>query len=222
MTFPYDDLTDLIDRATRFAEDGAMVPARMRLAEARQLIDDGLRAAPERRPARRVYLDCEFLPALTTTGGLISIGLTDEQGYDWYAVNAEMDFDAVKANPFQCQHIVPLLPLDTAGALDESHPDVKPLSQIRDEVTAYFDIGIGTELYAYYGSDDLMRLHSLWNHDSGAMPGVVPRWLDDLKALSVRAGNPPMPPQTDGIHHALHDARHNRVMHEVLLALGQG
>ncbi|WP_167163070.1 hypothetical protein [Streptomyces sp. MBT27] len=221
MSFPYDDLTDLIDRATRLAEDGASVAARQRLAEARQLINEGLKAA-EQHPARRVYLDCEFLPALTTTGGFVSIGLTDEQERDWYAVNAEMDFAAVMANPFQRQHIVPLLPLDASGALDLSHPDVKSLSQIRDEVTAYFDTGSDTVLYAYYGSNDLMRLHSLWDHDWSVMPGVVPCWLDDLKALSVRAGNPPMPPQTSGVHHALHDARHNRAMHEVLLSLGHG
>ncbi|MGG7574185.1 hypothetical protein [Streptomyces sirii] len=221
MSFPYDDVTDLIDRAARFAEDGATVPARMRLAEARQLIDTGLRAG-EHRPSRRTYLDCEFLPGLTTTGGFVSAGLTDDERRDWYAVNAEMDFAAVMANEFLREHVVPFLPLTPSGALDLDHDDVKPLAQIRDEVTAYFGTGTNPVLYAYYGASDLMRLHSLWNHDWQVMPAPIPRWHDDLKALAVRAGNPEMPPQETGVHHALEDARYNRVMHEVLLSMGRG
>lgn len=175
-----------------------------------------------RLPARRVYLDCEFLPWMTSTAGLVSIGLTDHEGRDYYAVNAEMDYAEVQANPFQREHVWPQLPRTATLALDRDHPDVKPLEQIREELTAYFDTGTETGLYAYYGASDLMRVHSLWRHDWAVMPTSVPRWLDDLKALTVRAGNPQMPRQEKGEHHALEDARHNRAMHDVLIALGRG
>ncbi|MER6616367.1 hypothetical protein [Streptomyces xantholiticus] len=173
-------------------------------------------------PARRTYLDCEFLPWMTSTAGLVSIGLTDHEGHDYYAVNADMDHAEVQANAFQREHVWPQLPRTATLALDRDHPDVKPLEQIRAELTAYFDTGAETGLYAYYGASDLMRLHSLWRHDWLVMPTAIPRWLDDLKALLVRAGNPPMPHQESGEHHALKDARHNRAMHEALITLGRG
>ncbi|MEW1677922.1 hypothetical protein AB0O47_32515 [Streptomyces noursei] len=222
MSFPYDDVIDLIDRAARSAEDGATVSARMQLAQARQLIDTGLRDG-EHPPTRRVYLDCEFLPGLTTPAGLISIGLTDDRGRDYYAVNGEMDCVSVFSDPFLQQHVLPFVPkVPSKDEVDWACPEVKSLGQIRRDVAAYFDTDADTVLYAFYGAADLMRLHSLWGHNWQVMPASVPRWLDDLKALAVRAGSPSMPQQQVGEHHALEDARYNRTMHEALIALGAG
>lgn len=107
--------------------------------------DPGTDAGPQVAP-RRVYLDCEFVPAIATNRGLVSIGLTDNQGRDYYAVNAEMDYAAVQAHPFLREHVWPMLPRTPALGLDRAHRDVKPLSQIRHDIAAYFapSFGAGT------------------------------------------------------------------------------
>lgn len=178
---------------------------------------------------RNVYLDCEFLPAVTATRGLVSIGLTDDQGVDYYAVNGDMDAAAVMAVPWMVNNVWPFLPRFTPdidghrGFLDRDDPAVRPLDTIRREVAAYFQQTDATEtrLWAYYGGQDIGRLHSLWDNDWSAMPEQIPRWFSELQALVVDAGRPPLPVQDAGEHHALADARYNRKMHEYLLSLGR-
>lgn len=172
---------------------------------------------------RNVYLDTEFLTADPTTKGLVALGLTDGEGRDYYAVNANMDAYRVYMHRWMRDNVWPYLPTfgGTHYRLDYSHPDVKPLDQIAEEVAAYFDLDEGREnhLYAYYGAQDAFRLHSLWGHDWEVMPRTVPRWFFDLKALAVAAGRPEMPEQETGAHQALDDARYNRTMHQHLLTL---
>ncbi|MFI7096769.1 hypothetical protein [Streptomyces lydicus] len=173
---------------------------------------------------RNVYLDCEFLPAITATRGLVSIGLTDDQGVDYYAVNADMDVAALQAVPWMVNNVWPYLPRivfgmdDHCGILNTDDPAVLPIEEIRAGVTAYFNNTRASEtrLYAYYGGQDIARLHSLWDNDWAAMPDRIPRWFTELEGLIVDAGRPRMPEQESGEHHALADARYNRVMHEAL------
>ncbi|MFF1284340.1 hypothetical protein ACFVY4_26810 [Streptomyces sp. NPDC058299] len=171
---------------------------------------------------RRVYLDTEFLITQPCTTGLVALALTDEDGNDYCAVNAEMDTFHVYSHPWMQEHVWPHLPTlpGMPHRLDYTHPDVKPLAQIADEVAAYFSTGRDTHLYAYYGAHDLFRLHSLWGHNWQVMPRQIPRWHFDLRALQEQAGNPDLPEQDSGAHHPLEDARHNRRMHEHLLSLG--
>lgn len=170
---------------------------------------------------RHVYLDTEFLTSDPTTAGFVSIALTDGAGRDYMAVNAQMDTYRVYSHPWMRDHVWPYLPTvpDMPYRLDFTHPAVKTLDEIADEVAAYLDTEQETHLYAYYGAQDAFRLHSLWNHDWEKMPRQVPRWFFDLKALRVQAGNPEMPQQKTGAHDPLEDARYNRTMHEHLLAL---
>ncbi|MYX26839.1 3'-5' exoribonuclease [Streptomyces sp. SID8381] len=180
---------------------------------------------PDRlRFSRRIYLDLEFVPAITSLRGTVSIGLHDDAGQDYYAVNADMSVAAVRAHPFLREHVWPYLPLTADGELDRSHRSVKTEHEIRSDLEAYFG-GDGRRdkiLYANHGAQDVLRLHAFWGHDWNRMPSVIPTWAEDLKALRVRAGDPPMPKQKSTEHHALDDARHNRAMHEALLALGTG
>ncbi|MFF9192708.1 3'-5' exonuclease family protein [Streptomyces rochei] len=176
------------------------------------------------RFSRRIYLDLEFLPKFPSLPGTVSIGLHDDVGRDYYAVNADMDVAVVRDNPFLREHVWPYLPLTADGELDLSHPSVKSEHQIRRDLEAYFDADPRPDkiLYANHGAQDVLRLHAFWGHDWNRMPDVIPTWAEDLKALRVRAGDPEMPKQESTEHHALEDARYNRAMHEALIALGAG
>lgn len=180
---------------------------------------------PDRlRFSRLIYLDLEFLPRFPSLPGTVSIGLHDDTGRDYYAVNADMSVDAVRADPFLREHVWPYLPLTDDGDLDRSHPSVKTEHEIRRDLEAYFaaDPRPDKVLYANHGAQDVLRLHAFWGHDWSRMPDVIPTWAEDLKALRVRAGNPAMPKQESTEHHALDDARYNRAMHEALMVLGAG
>lgn len=172
---------------------------------------------------RRVYLDCEFIATDPTISGLISIGLTDDQGRDYYAVNAEIDTHEVRFHPWLGKHVWPYLPRNEAGYLDGLSRDVKPIKEIRADIAHYFSShfadGAPTHLYCWFGGQDIGRLHSLWGNDWSAMPGDIPQWFHELESLRWQAGNPQLPEQDGGEHHALADARHNRRIHEFLLGL---
>lgn len=174
---------------------------------------------------RNVYLDCEFLTADPSTRGLVSIALTDDQGVDYYAVNHDMDDVAVRSVPWMVENVWPSLPHGGADGypqlLNWTHPSVKYPETIRDDIAAYFADSDAetTHLYAYYGGQDICRLHSLWGNDWSAMPKAVPCWFFDLKALAVQAGSPVLPEQAHGAHNALEDARHNRTVHQFLTTL---
>lgn len=57
---------------------------------------DADRDTPKPKPdrdVRNVYLDTEFLRGDLSPSGLVPVALTDDQGRDYYAVNADMDYD---------------------------------------------------------------------------------------------------------------------------------
>lgn len=178
---------------------------------------------------RNVYLDCEFLPADPSTRGLVSIGLTDDQGVDYYAVNADMDTQELLAISWMVENVWPYLPRIVFGydepgrILNHDDPAVQPVQDIRAGVARYFadTDAEETRLYAWYGAQDMCRLHSLWDNDWAVMPDQIPRWFTELEALSVDAGRPELPKQDTGEHHALADARHNRTLHQFLAGCGE-
>jgi hypothetical protein len=171
---------------------------------------------------RRVYLDTEFITTDPTTSGLISIGLTDDQGRDYYAINGNINDAEVRFHPWLSKNVWPYLPHTPIGGLDHFHPDVKPLAQIRADLTRYFGDHPPAHLYAWYGSQDMSRLHSLWDNDWSAMPEDVPRWFHELQSLAWLAGDPQLPVQDGGEHHALADAKYNRQLHEFLRNAREG
>jgi hypothetical protein len=177
---------------------------------------------------RFVYLDCEFLPADPTTQGLVSIGLTDNQGVDYYAVNADMDVEALLAVPWMVDNVWPYLPRIVFGydepgnVLNTDDPAVQSIADIRAGVARYFADTDATEtrLFAWYGGQDICRLHSLWDNDWSVMPDQIPRWFTELEALiadSSHSDRPELPAQDGGEHHALADARYNRQLHRAVL-----
>ncbi|MFJ9988631.1 hypothetical protein ACIQUD_32240 [Streptomyces globisporus] len=174
---------------------------------------------------RNVYLDCEFLPADPTLKGLVSIGITDDQGVEFYAVNGDVDVEALIANEWMMVNVWPSLPtvrddseIGDGLELSYRHQDVHFIPAIRAGVAQYFADTDATEtrLWAWYGAQDMCRLHSLWDNDWSVMPEQIPRWFNELEQLRWQAGGPEMPNQPAGMHNALADARHNRVMHQFL------
>lgn len=176
---------------------------------------------------RNVYLDCEFLPADPTTRGLVSIGMTDNLGSNFYAVNADVDVEALLGVPWMVNNVLPYLPtvaddgVPGGRALDYQDAQVISVDQIRADVAAYFNQTRASEtrLYAYYGGQDIGRLHSLWDNNWEVMPDQIPQWFTELESLIVDAGRPRLPVQDGGEHHAVADARYNRQIHEALLGM---
>jgi hypothetical protein len=180
------------------------------------------------KTTRFVYLDCEFLPADPSTKGLVSIGLTDHQGVDYYAVNAEMDLAALLAVPWMVDNVWPYLPRvvfgydDHDGILNLDDSAVQSVKDIRAGIASYFADTDATEtrLFAWYGGQDICRLHSLWDNDWQVMPDQIPRWFTEIEALiadSSHPDRPTLPVQDEGEHHALADARYNRQLHSAVL-----
>ena len=171
---------------------------------------------------RNTYADCEFIRQDPTESGLISVGITDTAGTEFYAVNAHVDQEVLRTDPFLREQVLPKLPLTAAGDLDLDHPHVRTPDQIRVGLAAYYAAGPPALFHAYFGAGDLMRLHALWEHRWDVMPQQIPRRPRELADLLEDHGVPE-PVQASPEHHALNDARHNRDIHQaVLTALGHG
>lgn len=192
------------------------------VAELRALARDA-RTAPKPKAdgIRHVYLDTEFMRNDLTYAGLVSIALTDDDGNDYYAVNADLDEQAVRGDEWMRENVWPYLPLLDDENVDFGHSDVRHHVDIRDEIATYFadTKATTTYLYARNGAQDAVRLHGLWNQDWGVMPKPIPRWFIDIHALIEQAGNPDVPEMDSGAHHPLEDARHNRTVRHYLEAL---
>ncbi|MEJ8654658.1 hypothetical protein WKI65_43160 [Streptomyces sp. MS1.AVA.3] len=199
---------------------------------------------------RTTFLDCEFDPRDMSLAGLLSLGVTDADGRDYYAINADANLSGLLDHAFIVEHVLPHLPVTayrgstvasrtgahgflrrwwrrlrrsdrlTAIEWDTNHPHyqyVRPAMQIAADLEQYFHAPAAPELIAYYGAQDICRLHSLWNNDWSAMPAYIPRYFTDLKVLADQLGVSELPEQQSTAHHALDDARYNREAHDYLL-----
>lgn len=159
----------------------------------------------------RFFYDSEFIEDGVTIE-LISIGVVDEEGREFYAVSTE--FDPERAGPWVRQHVLPKLPAPSdpcwlsragirAGLLDflgvQGNPDE------RSEI----------ELWAWIAAYDHVALAQLW----GAMPALpraIPRFTRDLRQRWEDVGRPRLPQPPATAHDALTDARHNLVRWRII------
>jgi hypothetical protein len=175
----------------------------------------------------RIYYDCEFVEDGVTVD-LVSIGMVAEDGRELYAVSSEFNTGNLLRNPWLVENVWQSLPLKQHppgfkcrcrhGHLDTDHPDVRPRAQIARAVAEFILATPDVELWAWYGAYDHVVLCQLW----GAMvdlPKGVPMYTHDLQQECDRLGNPDMPEQTEGLHNALADARHVKVLAAFLAAL---
>jgi hypothetical protein len=147
----------------------------------------------------RFFYDCEFIEDGDTIE-LISIGVVDEQGREYYAVSTE--FDPQRAGGWVRSHVLPKLP-------PPGDPAWRSRAAIRDSLLEFLTApGEGVELWAWFAAYDHVALAQLW----GAMPALpraLPRFTRELRQRWEDAGKPSLPPPPTNAHDALADARHN-------------
>src|ERR1700712_789782 len=171
-------------------------------------------SAQVERPAlsMRYFYDCEFIEDGTTIE-LVSIGVVDEAGREFYAVSTE--FDPSRAIDWVRRHGLAKLP----GPAD---PAWRSRAQSRDDLLAYLTgPGGPIELWAWMASYDHVVLAQLWG-DMRALPRVIPRFTHELRQLWESAGTPPLPSAPPDQHDALADAKHNLARWRALEAAERG
>ncbi|MEV6929252.1 polyadenylate-specific 3'-exoribonuclease AS [Dactylosporangium sp. NPDC051485] len=159
----------------------------------------------------RYFYDCEFIEDGRIID-LVSIGVVDERGREYYAVSTE--FDDSRAVPWVRRNVLDKLP-SPADKSWRSRERIR--EQLLDFLTEPLRSGEADELelWAWYAAYDHVALAQLWGSMT-ALPREIPRFTKDLRQLWDDAGRPPLP-VAEGRHDALVDARHNlarwRVMH---------
>jgi hypothetical protein len=154
----------------------------------------------------RFFYDCEFIEDGRTIE-LISIGVVDETGREFYAISTE--FDPSRAIDWVRRNVLDKLP----GPADRAW---RSLEQIRADLLAFLtEPGEPIELWAWMASYDHVVLAQLWG-DMRALPRVIPRFTHELRQRWEDNGSPPLPPPGDDQHDALADARHNLARWTVL------
>jgi hypothetical protein len=154
----------------------------------------------------RYFYDTEFIEDGTTID-LVSIGVVDEQGREFYAVSTEFNPD--KAGPWVRENVLDKLPSPADRAWRDR-------AAIRRDLMAFLTAGKGRiELWAWFSAYDHVALGQLW----GAMPALpreLPRFTRELRQRWEDAGKPTLPPPPADAHDALADARHNLVRWRVI------
>lgn len=152
----------------------------------------------------------------------------------YYAVNADVDLDALKADDWLVRNVLPHLPLNRGDLvekyiegptngypfvdlefvdLDRTATVVKPkqviANEVRDFILAPLD---GTEndprieLWADYAAYDHVALAQLWGRMID-LPNGIPMYTNDLQQLAARLGSEWKPDQApEDTHNALADA----------------
>lgn len=156
----------------------------------------------------RYFYDTEFVD----TGDkidLISIGVVDETGREYYAISTE--FNPAPAIEWVRRNVLDKLPSPADKAW-------KSRATIREELLEFFTApGEPIELWAWIAAYDHVALCQLYG-DMQALPRPIPRFTHELKQLWEDLGSPLLPAATDAKHDALVDARHNLQRWQVMQA----
>jgi hypothetical protein len=147
----------------------------------------------------RYFYDCEFIEDGRTIE-LVSIGVVDETGREFYAVSTE--FDPSRAIDWVRRNVLTKLP-------PPADPAWRSRDRIRADLFAYLlEPGEPIELWAWMAAYDHVVLAQLWG-DMRALPREIPRFTHELRQRWESAGLRPVQQATDDRHDALGDARHN-------------
>lgn len=166
----------------------------------------------------RFFYDTEFLEDGRTID-LISIGIVDEDGDSFYAINRDMPLNRIMDNKWLVENVLPDLPIISSG-IDYKAPGVMGRHEIATQaanfITRKSTDSQYNELWAYYGAYDHVVLSQLY----GAMvnlPNGMPMFTRELMQLWWDAGRPPKPPKFDLEHNALADALWNRKLYRTCI-----
>ncbi|MGH3928749.1 MAG: polyadenylate-specific 3'-exoribonuclease AS [Pseudonocardiaceae bacterium] len=154
----------------------------------------------------RFFYDCEFIEDGNTIE-LISIGMVDERGREYYAVSTE--FHPERAGEWVRSHVLPKLP-------SPADPAWRSREAIRRTLFGFLtSAGEGVELWAWLAAYDHVALAQLWG-PMPALPRAVPRFTRELRQRWEDLGKPALPPPPNDAHDALADARHNLLRWRVM------
>lgn len=185
----------------------------------------------------RYYYDTEFLEDGSTIA-LISIGIVNEDGEAYYAVNAEVSESLnpddlgkrIAKSDWLMKNVAPHLPLygevkrysGSSSAwmpppLDTKSTTVRPAWVIANEVREFLaEGGDDIELWADYAAYDHVALMQLY----GPMirrPKHIPMYTNDIQqAARMVGGLDYLPEQQGTAHNALEDALHVKHCYDVL------
>ena len=149
----------------------------------------------------RFFYDCEFIEDGRTIE-LVSIGVVDVNGREFYAVSTE--FDPARAIEWVRLNVLDKLPAPADAAW-------RSRARIRDDLLAFLtEPQEPIELWAWMAGYDHVALAQLWG-DMRSLPRPIPRFTHELRQRWEDAGSPPLPPAPEDQHDALADARHNRL-----------
>jgi len=172
----------------------------------------------------RYFIDTEFIEDGKTID-LISIGIVAEDGREFYAQNQDCNLarasDWVQANVFPFLETFDMSTLQPHRDMDD---DVEgrwyTRSAIADELVGFCEPARygKPEFWGYYSAYDHVALCQLFGTMMD-LPRDWPMYTRDIKQLHDFLGNPTLPEQGKGEHHALADARWNKQAWECLQRL---
>lgn len=142
----------------------------------------------------RIFFDIEFIEDGKTID-LISIGIVREDGFSYYAESSECDL--TRASEWVKLNVIPYL-------LNGSSISRK---EIADQIIHF--AGDKPQFWGYYADYDWVALCQLYG-TMMQLPKGWPMYCLDLKQWADDLGNPKLPEQGKGEHHALADAKWNR------------
>lgn len=146
---------------------------------------------------------------------LLSVGISCDDGREYYAVNMDADWIEANADPRLRDTVIPQL-----GA----HSNYRRAHQIGREVLQFLKPthdADPTELWGWYGAHTYVTLTSFLKGTTQDLPDYIPGWINDVRQIALRHHNPVLPPQVNGEHNALADARHAMFLHKFLEALAK-
>lgn len=156
----------------------------------------------------RYWYDTEFVDTGTIID-LISIGIVAEDGREYYAISTE--FDPSNASDWVKENVLIYLPPREVGTQWKSRAEIKA------DLLAFCDgYQYGRpEFWGYYSAYDHVALCQLFGTMMD-LPTGWPMYTRDIKQWCDQLGNPVLPKQEAGEHHALADARWTRKAWEFL------
>lgn len=155
----------------------------------------------------RFWFDTEFIEDGKTID-LMSIGIVAEDGREFYAESNECDLS--RASPWVKENVIPHLIHGYEGRVHMSR------KAIGNAVVSF----VGTEkpeLWAYYADYDWVALCQLFGTMMD-LPKGWPMYCRDVKQIADMLGNPKLPEQGRGEHHALDDAKWTKQAWHFLVA----
>lgn len=167
------------------------------------------------------FIDTEFIEDGKTID-LISIGICSEDR-EYYAINYDCDFS--RANNWVKENVLPFIPekpMPQQYGTPEKFRQSKEYRQgwrnkglIAQEISEFVVAENNPIFWGYYADYDWVVFCQLFGKMIDLPPGF-PMYCNDVKQYAMHLGNPDLPKQKDGLHHALEDAKHVRKMWEFL------